>query len=62
MNTYKKTRMITRGIKKISEKAAKRRMFRVWNSTSEMRRRAPHHEFCPRVCKNKGFIKLSVFV
>lgn len=44
-DTYKNTKMITNGINKISDKAANRKMFDVWSSTSEIIRRAPHHEF-----------------
>lgn len=46
--------MMAIGIKKISEKATKRRMFDVCNSTMEMSKRAPHHEFWPNVWKNNG--------
>lgn len=44
-DTYKNTKIITNGINKISDKAANRKMFDVWSSTSEIMRRAPHHEF-----------------
>lgn len=49
--TYKNTNMMAIGISKISEKATKRRIFDVCNSTMEISRRAPHHEFWPKVCE-----------
>lgn len=48
---YKNTKMMTSGINRISDSAAKRKIFDVWSSTSEIINRAPHHEFCPRVWK-----------
>lgn len=44
---------MTSGINKISDSAAKRKIFDVWSSTSEIINRAPHHEFCPSCCKKK---------
>lgn len=43
--------MMAIGINAISEKATKRRIFDVCNSTMEMSSRAPHHEFWPNVCE-----------
>lgn len=48
--------MMTIGINKISERAANRKMFDVCNSTIEIIRRAPHHEFCPSVYKKESKI------
>lgn len=48
--TYNKMKTIANGIKKISQNAAKRRIFVVCNSTIEMSKRAPHHELWPSVC------------
>lgn len=53
IKTYRNTKMMAIGIKKISEKATKRRIFDVCSSTMEISKRAPHHEFWPNVCKKK---------
>lgn len=46
------TKTMHNGISRISENEAKRKIFLVWNSTIEIKSRAPHHEFCPNVYKN----------
>jgi hypothetical protein len=51
-----KTNRTVRGIIMISVKAMSLRMFKDWNSTSEMSRRAPHHEFWPMVWKKNDRI------
>lgn len=48
---YIKVKTIASGIMKISENAAAFKIFVAWNSTNEIRKRAPHHEFCPINCK-----------
>lgn len=51
--TYTNTKMMTSGINRISDSAAKRKIFDVWSSTSEIINRAPHHEFWPSCYKTK---------
>lgn len=41
--------MTHKGARAISENATNRKIFVVCNSTSEMSKRAPHHEFWPSV-------------
>lgn len=47
LKTYIKMSITVYGMRKISEKAMSLKMFRDWNSTREIRRRAPHHELWP---------------
>lgn len=49
-DTYVKTRSTVNGRLMISERAHRRRIFRDWNSTRDMTRRAHHQLFCPKHC------------
>ena len=51
--TYMKVNTTAKGIIKISEKEAAFKIFAAWNSTNEIRKRAPHHEFWPIIYKEK---------
>ena len=52
--TYMKVNTTAKGIIKISEKEAAFKIFAAWNSTNEIRKRAPHHEFWPIIYKEKN--------
>lgn len=53
-------RTTVKGIRKISVNEINRSMFLDWNSTSEMARRAPHHEFCPKVYKRDKDVSIHI--
>jgi len=52
--THKKMPNTMKGIRKISVNETSLRIFLDWNSTREMRRRAPHQTFWPSNCKKKN--------
>lgn len=52
--TYLKVNTTARGIMKISANDAAFRILLAWNSTSEIKNLAPHHEFCPIICEKRN--------
>lgn len=52
-DTYVKTAMMAKGMRKISENAINLKIFRCWNSTKDIIKRAPHQLFWPNICKSK---------